>query len=117
MACVARPGRQRTVSLTEGVVRAMTYDRLKYIALAALVALGLVGVGVRYGASAPNTPGPRGDDRPPAVREHRESPPAVVADKEGARADEGRPVAPGRRREAVIRLPAGAFAKEVEVAP
>jgi RNA polymerase sigma factor (sigma-70 family) len=108
---------QRTVSLTEGVVRAMTYDRLKYVALAALVALGLVGVGVRYGASAPNGPGPRGDDRPSAAREPREGPPAAAADKEGAKADEGRPAAPGRRREAVIRLPAGAFAKEVEVAP
>jgi RNA polymerase sigma factor (sigma-70 family) len=104
---------QRTVSLTEGVVRAMTYDRLKYIALAALVALGLVGVGVRYGASAPNGPGPR-DERPLAGPQ-RPGPPA--ADKGEAKADEGRPAVPGRRREAVIRLPSGAFAKEVDVPP
>jgi RNA polymerase sigma factor (sigma-70 family) len=107
---------QRTVSLTEGVVRAMTYDRLKYIALAALVALGLVGVGARYGASAPNGPVQRGDDRPLPVGEHRDGP-LAAADKDAPKADEGRPAAPGRRREAVIRLPAGAFAKEVEVAP
>jgi RNA polymerase sigma factor (sigma-70 family) len=98
---------QRTVSLTEGVVRAMTYDRLKYIALAALVALGLVGVGVRYGASAPNESLTAGEQR---------AAPAA-ADRDAAKANEARPVVPGRRREAVIRLPAGSFAKEVEVAP
>ncbi len=108
----------RTVSLTEGVVRAMFYDRLKYIALAALLVAGLAGFGIGHWASASDGPGkeprpqteanPRGALRAPA-REEVDNPPVVPA-----RPDEGRP---GRRREAVIRLPAGTFVKEVDAAP
>jgi RNA polymerase sigma factor (sigma-70 family) len=113
----------RTISLTEGVVRAMFYDRLKYVAVAALMAAGLAGFGLRHWVSASDGSGngprpgteadPRGTLRFPA-REEPGNPPAVPAGKDAAKPDEGRP---GRRREAVIRLPVGTFVKEVEVAP
>jgi RNA polymerase sigma factor (sigma-70 family) len=122
----------RTVSLTEGVVRAMIYDRLKYIALAALVAAGLAGFGVRhYWASAAERPGNAGqphlDEANPRValpgpalaanEKEPGSPPAAPAGAGPARADEARPGAAGRRREAVIRLPVGTFVKDVDAAP
>jgi RNA polymerase sigma factor (sigma-70 family) len=114
----------RTVSLMEGVVRAMFYDRLKYIALAALLAVGLAGFGIGHWASASNGPG---EERTPLA--DRAGPRAAVAalkekepvdpliSKAQANTDEGRPKVPGRRREAVIRLPIGTFVKEVDAAP
>jgi RNA polymerase sigma factor (sigma-70 family) len=114
----------RTVSLMEGVVRAMFYDRLKYIALAALLAVGLAGFGIGHWASASNGPG---EERTPlADRAGPRAAAAALKDKEAidpligkaqANADEGRPKVPGRRREAVIRLPVGTFVKEVDAAP
>jgi RNA polymerase sigma factor (sigma-70 family) len=109
----------RTISLTEGVVRAMIYDRLKYIALVALLAAGLAGFGIRHWASASDgtrTQGeadPRGSLRSPA-HEEPGNPPTLQVGKDVAKADETRP---GRRREAVIRLPSGTFVKEVDAAP
>jgi RNA polymerase sigma factor (sigma-70 family) len=114
----------RTVTLAEGVVRAMMIDRLKYIALAALLALGLAGLGVRHWASAADGPGngrkPQGSDaesREAARATEPGNPQADAAGKEGAKADDARPGGTGRRREAVIRLPAGTFIKEVDAAP
>jgi RNA polymerase sigma factor (sigma-70 family) len=120
----------RVASLTEGVVRAMTVDRMKYVALAALVAVGLAGFGLHHWASASADPGAGG--RPPAAeadprgplplrrtaaKDHEpEAPPAAAEGKEGKPA-EGRPGPAGRRREAVIRLPVGTFVKEVEAQP
>ncbi len=102
---------ERTASVTEGVVRAMMWARLKYVVVAALVAAGLTGFGVRYLASAPDDSGSR--SRPaldaPAGKD--------AAKADAAKADEPRPAAPGRRREAVIRVPAGTFVKEVNAAP
>src|SRR5262245_23054521 len=97
---------ERTVSLTEGVVRAMTLERLKYVALMAVVALGLAGFGFHHWLSASDSPGDR-------TRPVIDAP----AGKDGAKADDARPAAPGRRREAVIRLPVGTFVKEVHAAP
>jgi RNA polymerase sigma factor (sigma-70 family) len=114
----------QTVSLMEGVVRAMFYDRLKYIALAVLLAVGLAGFGIGHWASASNGPGENRDpfmERPgpraalPAIKEKEPADPLIS--KAPAKADEVRPRAAGRRREAVIRLPVGTFAKEVDAAP
>lgn len=118
-----------TVSLMEGVVRAMFYDRVKYLALAALLTVGLAGFGVGHWASASNAAkedrqGSRNDaDRPAAPRprgalkeKDEEDPlPARVAINESKPIEA--PVVAGRRREAIIRLPSGTFTKEVEAAP
>jgi RNA polymerase sigma factor (sigma-70 family) len=112
-----------TVSLTEGVVRAMFYDRLKYFALAALLAIAGVGFGIGHWASASNG---NKDERkslsdkvdPRAAREKdAEEPSAAPGGKDAAKVKEIRPGVPNRRREAVIRLPVGTFTKEVEAAP
>jgi RNA polymerase sigma factor (sigma-70 family) len=108
----------RAVLLAEGVVRAMTWDRLKYGALAALVAVGLVGFGVGQWSAASAGPGdarkPQGDETAQRAAGQPAPPTAATGAKEPAKPDEARP---GRRREAVIRLPAGTFVKEVDVAP
>jgi hypothetical protein len=105
------------------LVRAMFNDRLKYVALAALLAIGLAGLGIHRWASASDLPGnghppktepdSQKDLRIPALAEPV-NPPTVSPARAAAKPDEARP---GRRREAVIRLPAGTFVKEVEVAP
>jgi RNA polymerase sigma factor (sigma-70 family) len=115
---------ERTASLTEGVVRTMIGNRLKCIAVAALVAVGLAGFGVGHWASGSDGPkterrqvaedGERHEAQPPAARE-KESAKAPTAAR--AKADDARPGTPGRRREAVIRLPAGTFVKEIDVPP
>jgi RNA polymerase sigma factor (sigma-70 family) len=110
----------RTLSLMEGVVRAMFYDRLKYIALAALLAVGLAGFGIGHWASASN--GPREERKPlaggPDARAANDKEAAdPAAAPEGKDAAKVRPGMAGRRREAVIRLPAGTFTKEVDAAP
>jgi RNA polymerase sigma factor (sigma-70 family) len=106
-----------TVSLTEGVVRAMIFDRLKYVALAALLAVCLAGLGIRHWASASDGP----DNGPKANSDKAEPRPVLAKEKEpakdAAQLEEAKPGAPGRRREAVIRLPVGAFVKEVDAAP
>jgi RNA polymerase sigma factor (sigma-70 family) len=106
---------ERTVALTEGVVRAMITNRLKYIALAALLAAGLAGFGVRHWALADG-----GESRValqlPGKEREPANPPAAGG-KEPVKGEEVKPAPTGRRREAVIRLPAGAFVKEVDAAP
>jgi RNA polymerase sigma factor (sigma-70 family) len=111
---------EMTVSLTKGVVRAMTWDKLKYIVLAALVAAGLAGYGVHQLVSASDNPPPGRRATANDDVDHRAArdadgarPPAVTE----ARADDSRPPVPGRRREAVIRLPVGTFVKEVDAPP
>jgi RNA polymerase sigma factor (sigma-70 family) len=97
---------RQVISLTEGVVRAMVWNKAKYIALAALIAACLIGFGaLQWGAAADGT----GDQR----RTQGDAP----GGKEVAKGNEVRPGAAGRRREAVIRLPAGTFAKEIDAAP
>jgi hypothetical protein len=116
-----------TVSLTEGVVRAMMFDRLKCIALAALLTAGLAGFGIRHWASASDGPDngrkqsveeaiPRAAfPQPPPVTRPKE--PAAPEGKTTPKADEAQPGTTTRRREAVIRLPVGAFVKEVDASP
>jgi RNA polymerase sigma factor (sigma-70 family) len=118
----------RTISLTEGVVHAMMWDRLKYVLVAALLAVGLVGFGIgqwvtaadRQGSAAKALPDEPGDrvtsTRPAAKGKEVAAPPEEPGGKEAVKAEE-RPGAAGRRREIVIRLPAGTYVKEVDVAP
>lgn len=96
---------QRTVSLTEGVVRAMFHDKLKVTALVAVLIVGLAGFGVFQWVSASDPP----------LKDSKFQ--ADPSGKESAKSDDARPGVPGRRREAVIRLPLGTFVKEVEALP
>jgi RNA polymerase sigma factor (sigma-70 family) len=103
----------RAVLLAEGVVRAMTWEKVKYAALAALVAAGLVGFGMGQWSSA--SAGPNGGAIGAAAGQligNNVDPPTARA----AKPDDSRPV-PARRREVTFRMPAGTFVKEVEVAP
>jgi hypothetical protein len=96
----------RTVALTEGVVRAMIHDKMKHIALAILLVLGLAGFGIFQWVTASDGPGKDS-------KLHT----AVTGGRDAAKADDAKPGPTGRRREAVIRLPVGAFLKEVDAAP
>jgi RNA polymerase sigma factor (sigma-70 family) len=97
---------ERTVALTEGVVRAMIHDRMKHIALAILLVLGLAGFGIFQWVTASDGSGK--DNKPQTD---------LIAGKDAAKVDDAKPGSIGRRREAVIRLPVGAFVKEVDAAP
>jgi RNA polymerase sigma factor (sigma-70 family) len=110
----------RTVSLTEGVVRAMTWNRFKYFALATLLTMGVVGLGLHL-VSASDGPAKTRQTRfdSPEGRATQKSPddrddPATVADSKQPGKAEPRA---SRRREAVIRLPRGSFVKEVDAKP
>ncbi|HVK09734.1 MAG TPA: RNA polymerase sigma factor [Gemmataceae bacterium] len=109
---------ERTVSVIEGVVHAMIWNKLKYAALAALLTAALIGFGVGRWATA--TAGPADDRRPdPAAGAAKPAAPVArdEAPREAAPKDEARPGVPGKRREAVIRLPLGTFTKDVDVPP
>jgi RNA polymerase sigma factor (sigma-70 family) len=106
----------QAILLTEGVVRAMRWNKLKFVALAALLAAGLVGFGISQWSSAADPPGGRKKSDEDTIRTAAQAP-AEKGAKEAAKADESKPPVPGRRREAVIRLPVGTFVKEVDVAP
>jgi RNA polymerase sigma factor (sigma-70 family) len=106
---------ERTVTLTEGVVRAMTWKNLRALVAAAMLATGLIGFVVGQWASAdPNGP-PRKPAASAAPVDPAEAAPPVQPAIE-ARADDAKPN-PGRRREAVIRMPLGTFVKEFEAQP
>jgi hypothetical protein len=102
----------------------MFYDRLKYVALTALLAVGVAGFGIGRWAPAANGPGEEHKslpDRagPRATKEkERDADNLRIPEREEApKADEARPGTTGRRREAIIRLPSGTFAKEIDAAP
>jgi RNA polymerase sigma factor (sigma-70 family) len=94
---------ERTILLTEGVVRAMVHDKIKHFALVIILLAGLTGFGLYQWGKASDGPSKEN----PARSE-------TVAAKEPRKGDEARP-GPTGRREAVIKLPVGSFIKEVEV--
>lgn len=114
-----------TISLMEGVAQAMFYDRAKYIVLAALLVVGLTGIGIGHWATASNgskddrqslrnEADPRVAARPRGAAKEKEEEEPLPAQAAKNEAPAG---VPGRRREAVIRLPSGTFTKEVDAAP
>jgi RNA polymerase sigma factor (sigma-70 family) len=106
----------RTVSLAKGVVRAMIWDKFKYLTAAVLVLVGLAGYGIGQWVTASDGSANARDTRPeePGRRPAREHEQANAAPKESTKPDEPRS---GRRREAIIRAPVGSFVKEVDAAP
>jgi RNA polymerase sigma factor (sigma-70 family) len=109
---------ERTISLIEGVMRAMFWDKIKYIALAVLVTVGLAGYGIgQWGADAPRGRGTQKEEGFVRSARDREPENRHALEKESAKTEEARPDPSGRRREVIIRLPSGTFVKEVDVAP
>ena len=98
----------------------MMWTRCKYVALITLALLGLAGLGLRAWVTAADGPGNEkrsaaGEGDPVFAGQ-----PPDRAGKEKADApktDTPRPAVPGRRREAIIRLPAGTFVREINAAP
>ncbi len=109
----------RTASLTQGVVRAMVIDRIRWMTLAALVLVGLAGLGLHRWASASDEgPGKTTPRSSVAAHDGEDAPVAAVAGtKEKGKADDSRQGPLARRREAVIRVPNGSFVKEVDAQP
>ncbi len=108
---------ERTLSLSQGVAKAMIWKNLKLIAAAALIATGLVGFAIGQWALAD---GPKKPNLSPlAFGKDKEEVVAapVPAPKPVVKPEDPKPDPNQRRREAVIRLPVGTFVKEVEVAP
>ena len=118
----------RTLSLTEGVVEAMLWNKIKMWAALTLLAAPVIGFGLGKWATA----SPPADDRRAPVaaepgeakpvtqiasRDREAPPPAATAKEQAANAEPARPGVPGRRREAIIRLPVGTYVKEVDVPP
>jgi RNA polymerase sigma factor (sigma-70 family) len=115
-----------TVSLMKGVIRAMFYERVKFIALASLLAVGLAGFGIGHWASASNGDGEgdKSSSNDGATRSTLRLPHLAAKEKEDEEPrplikgnETAKPGVTGRRREAVIRLPQGTFSKEVDAAP
>jgi RNA polymerase sigma factor (sigma-70 family) len=117
----------RTVSLTEGVVHTMVWNKLKVWAALTLLAVAVLGFGLGRWANASPPAGDRkepvaadpGEAKPSAqiAAREREVPPPAAGKEPTVKADNARPGVPGRRREAVIRLPVGTYVKEVDVPP
>jgi RNA polymerase sigma factor (sigma-70 family) len=95
---------ERTISLTEGVVRAMIHDKLKHMVVVLLLLAGLTGFGLYQWGKASDG----------AAKETKTRNDAALA-VQAAKGEDARPGPVGRRREAVIKLPVGSFIKEVEV--
>jgi hypothetical protein len=92
----------------------MTWKNLRALAAAAMLATGLIGFVVGQWASADPTGPPRKPAAPAATDAVDAALPTQLPKE--AKADDAKP-APGRRREAVIRLPLGTFVKEFEAQP
>jgi hypothetical protein len=98
----------------------MMWTRFKYVALITLVLLGLAGLGLRAWVTAAGGPGNEkrfaaGDGDPVFAGQPPDQ--AVKEKADAPKTSEPRPAVPGRRREAIIRLPAGTFVREVNASP
>jgi hypothetical protein len=90
----------------------MMWNKLKYMALAVLLTVGLTGFGIGQWVAASNG----AKEGQPIEPKEQGSATSVSKAREPARTDEIHPAPNGRRREAVIRLPLGTFVKEVDAA-
>ncbi len=106
----------RTLSLSQGVAKAMIWKNLKLIVVATLIATGLVGFTIAQWALAD---GPKKPNSTPLTfgKDKEEVAASAPAPKPVVKPEDSKPDPNQRRREAVIRLPVGTFVKEVEVAP
>ena len=105
---------ERTLSLSQGVAKAMIWKNLKLIVAATLIATGLVGFTIAQWALAD---GPKKPNPLAFGKDKEEVAVPVPAPKPVVKPEDPKPDPNQRRREAVIRLPVGTFVKEVEVAP
>ncbi|HKB06303.1 MAG TPA: sigma-70 family RNA polymerase sigma factor [Gemmataceae bacterium] len=120
---------ERTLSLTEGVVHAMLWNKLKLWAALTLFAAAVIGFGLgRWATAAPAGPDDRkdpaaGPTEPGAVKpsalaaKERQTPAPSPATERVAAPEVPKAGVPGKRREAVIKLPLGTFVKEVDFPP
>ena len=111
---------RQTISLIEGVIHNMVWNKVKYIVLGAVLALCGSGLGIHHWVTASDNSAAAGKVR----KAEAEPRLAVAPDKEKEAGTEGADkkakaadARPGKRREAVIRLPVGTFVKDVEAAP
>jgi RNA polymerase sigma factor (sigma-70 family) len=106
---------ERSVSLTEGVVRTMTWNKLRMALAVLMVATGLGGFALgQWGSN-------KADKLKPEAAKPEEKLPAMLPAKAEEpkpllKADEPKP-ATGRRTEAVIKAPSGTFHKKIDAAP
>ncbi len=101
----------RSVTLTEGVIRAMTSSKLRYVLLALMLATGVGGFALGQFGTKPVAEKPYlpiTADKLPAQKAE-----AKVEEPKPAKVDEAKP-GTGRRREAVIKVPVGTFVKDVD---
>jgi RNA polymerase sigma factor (sigma-70 family) len=111
---------EQVPSIVKGVIRTMIWDKAKYPACVALLAIGLIGFGLGQWASATDNKAGKSPGKNPvaAVNGDEQAPPAaVVGGNEPAKPEEARPKTTMRRTQAVIRLPSGKFVKEFEAEP
>lgn len=105
---------ERTLSLSQGVAKAMIWKNLKLIVAATLIATGLVGFTIAQWTMAD---GPKKLNPLAFGKDKEEVVAPVPAPKPVVKPEDPKLDPNQRRREAVIRLPVGTFVKEVEVAP
>ena len=102
---------ERAVSLSQGVVNAMTWSKLRMLVAVLMATVGVGGFALgQWATTKPKAEAAEKGGEKPAVKADDAAP------AKPAKADDGKP-AVGRRKEAVIKLPTGTFVKEVEVEP
>jgi RNA polymerase sigma factor (sigma-70 family) len=99
----------RVVSFSQGVVNAMTWSKLRVLLAAVMLTVGVGGFALgQWATDKPKKPDPTVEKATVKAEE--------VVPAKPTKTDEPKPTT-GRRREAVIKLPAGTFVKEVDIAP
>jgi len=103
----------RAVSLSQGVVNAMMWTKLRVVLAVLMLTVGVGGFALGQWATDKSAR-PKAD----AAGEKVATAPAKAEEPvtaKPAKPDEGKPV--GRRKEAVIKVPTGTFVKEIDVPP
>lgn len=101
----------RAVSLSQGVVNAMTWTKLRVVLAVLMLTVGVGGFALGQWATD-KTAKPKADAGEKAATPKADEPTAPKV----AKADDGKP-AVGRRKEAVIKVPSGTFVKDIDIAP